>query len=501
MKLFSLSVFVLLSAACLPSASASASTYQNVTVDLLGTRWAYIKQHSTLGDAAKVCEEHFGFSNPDSKGMVGYFDSITQQEIVTKAWKVAAIPHTIESFLLGVVKEGEAYIIYSKKPATTEVGYQNWQSYYVGSTETNVIVSKDDSKWYQVPNTTADYNFFCRTSIEATKAPTASPTKAPTGTPTTAPTSAPTFSPTTNSPTHSPTASPTTDAPTRSPTTDSPTQSPTTDSPTKAPTDNTEAPTGVDSFDYRTVGIQFHAACRGGSLTDYNETYFVTTHANSLYNCTLQCDANDKCKGVEYQYSNSACRLWTVKKPSFTSVQEGFDCYTKFMVEETTYSRIGNVGISACRATNASIDQANFYYKTPEQPNIEECKMLCSKTSVCLGVEYNSEWHSCELWSVVPRETAYTNNSDCFIKDHTAVKSEAMQAMADAEAATNAAAAKGTSTGGSFAMGIASGTLLTMCVALVAVVVFKTKMSRRNDAADSADLEPLTKSASGYGAL
>ena len=148
--------------------------------------------------------------------------------------------------------------------------------------------------------------------------------------------------------------------------------------------------------------------CRGSSVTDTQSSYYniySPAEAPTLDACKALCMTTPSCKGIEYR---GWCEVWTRPEGiGAVAYSPGSQCtrYLPFINIEGGINR-------ACRGSNP-LDSYSSYYNFFSGTTIDECKVLCSRTPGCKGIEFRDE--RCEVWTRRGgiQASTYTRGSLC----------------------------------------------------------------------------------------
>ena len=148
--------------------------------------------------------------------------------------------------------------------------------------------------------------------------------------------------------------------------------------------------------------------CRGSSPTDTKSSYYnlySPAEAPTLDSCKSLCMTTPGCRGIEYR---GWCEVW-IRPEGIGAVapSPGSLCtrYLPFINIEGGTDR-------ACRGVDP-LDSFSSYYQFFSGTTVDECKVLCSTTAGCKGIEYRDG--RCEVWTRRGgiQASTYTRGSLC----------------------------------------------------------------------------------------
>ena len=148
--------------------------------------------------------------------------------------------------------------------------------------------------------------------------------------------------------------------------------------------------------------------CRGSSVTDTQSSYYAIyspLQAPTLDACKALCMTTPGCKGIEYR---GWCEVWTRPEGiGAIAPSPGSQCtrYFPFINIEGGMNR-------ACRGSDP-LDSYSSYYTFFSGTTIDECKVLCTTTFGCKGIEFRDG--RCEVWTRRGgiQASTYTRGSLC----------------------------------------------------------------------------------------
>ena len=131
-------------------------------------------------------------------------------------------------------------------------------------------------------------------------------------------------------------------------------------------------------------------ACRGETSEDVQSSYYLESSATSLQDCQDQCVrhsettlASGACKGISYDSSSGACRVWTLPAGiGATAAEAASFCqrYEPFVALDGGHNR-------ACRGWHSQDISASYYtsFLASEVASLEACRIRCLKFTNCRG--------------------------------------------------------------------------------------------------------------------
>eukprot|EP00931_Biecheleriopsis_adriatica_P123363 TRINITY_DN9839_c0_g1_i1.p1 TRINITY_DN9839_c0_g1~~TRINITY_DN9839_c0_g1_i1.p1 ORF type:complete len:733 (+),score=77.84 TRINITY_DN9839_c0_g1_i1:78-2276(+) len=163
-------------------------------------------------------------------------------------------------------------------------------------------------------------------------------------------------------------------------------------------------------------------ACRGNGTTDnLASNYEVQAGVNSIEECHSKCLENQpRCKGVEF--SSGRCELWVREGGIHAAIRigTGFSC-ERYGWPVQQLQPVDGGANRVCRGSSSEDNSDDYFVLAPTVLNLEDCKARCAAAAHCFGIEFNSGYGRCEIWTRPIGTTANINGYTCLRFDVTAV--------------------------------------------------------------------------------
>jgi len=147
--------------------------------------------------------------------------------------------------------------------------------------------------------------------------------------------------------------------------------------------------------------------CRGKSRDDNSPTYYmVPSGVFSLAACKAKCEETPGCKGIEHKPSGR-CEVWTRAEgigaskaaTGFTCLRFGSSTTTATTTLQGSFKPVDGGSSRACRGADPQDNSASYYTVHSGIRSLEDCKMMCSRTASCCGIEHSEGQRRCEVWT------------------------------------------------------------------------------------------------------
>jgi hypothetical protein len=162
-------------------------------------------------------------------------------------------------------------------------------------------------------------------------------------------------------------------------------------------------------------------ACRGATVSDNEDRYFVVHEAtSSIDDCLALCEKDKRCKGTEYQQHMGRCEVW-LEEVGTSNPVFGFACYrckrvAKSMTAEgfgIEWEPVDGGRNQACRTSQRPRDPSHVEFALVSTTSLYRCQEQCIMARSCTGIEYSSSNGRCEVWNTEITEGSKVSNYVC----------------------------------------------------------------------------------------